>query len=121
VQGVRVKGVDERKQLLDCISFSCHCLDEWGGALLLGIVEGGECKLLLVLEMAVNPALLQTGAIHHVTDRRSAIAALVEECRGLLNDILARLLALSHDPPLEKKPIGLFGVYTTLNDHASGK
>ena len=64
--------------------------------------------------MAVNPALLQTGVLHHVADRRAAIAALVEECRGLLNDILACLLTLSHDPPLKKRPVGLFRAYTSL-------
>jgi len=37
----------------------------------------------------------------------AAIAALVEECCGLLNDMLACLLALGHDPPVKERPTGL--------------
>jgi hypothetical protein len=55
VHGERVEGGDEREQLLDGIGFSCDCLDQSAGALLLGIE---------VLDQRTIAELLQlTGAV----------------------------------------------------------
>jgi hypothetical protein len=57
-----------------------------------GKVKRLQRELLLVREVAIDPALLNPGFLHNLPQGTAFVTSLIEERRGLRNDALPRLV-----------------------------